>query len=114
MGKLVFWGIILIAIVVMGRRLSAYFLNNAQAQHSVPVLVVEKQTREFMGQTRKQQTEMPAPRVNYYVTFRPLEDADEKEFQVSRPLYEQLQPEQTGILVFQGSRFIAFEPESAQ
>lgn len=111
MGKLVFWLIILIAVVVLGRRLRVYFFNNAQAQHSVRVLVIDKHTREFMGQTRKQQTEMPAPKVNYYVTFRPLEGASEQEFQVSPSLYEQLLPAQTGMLVFQGSRFIAFEPE---
>lgn len=80
MGKLVFWLIILIAIIVLGRRISAYLFNNAQAQHSMPVLVLEKQSREYMGQTHKQQTEMPAARVNYYVTFRPLEDADERSF----------------------------------
>ena len=116
MGKLVFWLIIFIAIIVLGRRVSAYLFNHAQAhaqaKHGVPVWVVEKQSREFMGQTRKQQTEMPAPKVNYYVTFRPLEDASEREFQVSQHIYEQLVPEQTGILTFKGSRFIAFEPDS--
>ena len=111
MGKLVFWAIILIAIMVLGRRLGVYFFNNAQAQRSVSVLVVDKQTREFMGQTRKQHTELPAPKVNYYVIFRPLEGADSQQFQVSQAIYEQLAPEQTGILVFKGSRFIAFEPE---
>lgn len=111
MAKLVFWAIVLIAIMVLGRRLGTYFFNNAQIERSVPVLVVDEQTREFMGQTRKQQTEMPAPRVNYYVTFRPLKSPDPQQFQVSKPIYEQLMPEQTGTLVFKGSRFIAFEPE---
>lgn len=113
MSKIVFWGIILIAIIIIGRRLYAYFHNNAQPQHSVQVLVVDKHTREFMGKTHPRQTELPAPRINYYVTFRPLEDADEREFQISQHLYEQLTPTQTGTLVFRGSRFIAFEPDSA-
>ncbi|MGO4998743.1 DUF2500 domain-containing protein [Oceanisphaera sp. W20_SRM_FM3] len=113
MSKLVFWVIIFIAILVLGRRLSGHFFNDAQTQHSLPVLIAAKQTREFMGLPPQQQTEPPPPRVNYYVTFRPLAGADEKEFQVSRLLYEQLLPEQTGVLVFQGSRFIAFEPDSA-
>lgn len=112
MGKLVFWIIILIAILVLGRRLSGHFFNNAQTQHSLPVLVAAKQAREFMSLTHQQPTELASPRINYYVTFRPLAGADEKEFQVSRLLYEQLLPEQTGVLIFQGSRFIAFEPDS--
>ena len=113
MSKIVFWGIILIAIIIIGRRLYAYFNNSAQPQHSVQVLVVDKHYREFMGQTHPQETELPAPRVNYYVTFRPLEDADEREFQISQHLYEQLEPTQTGTLVFRGSRFIAFEPDGS-
>lgn len=113
MGEFVFWGIMLIATAVMARRLYAHFNNQAQAQHSVAVLVVDKHVREFMGQTRKQHTEPPQPRVQYYVTFRPLEDADERVFRVSQPLYERLMPSQTGTLVFQGSRFIAFELDEA-
>lgn len=113
MGKLVFWLIIFIAIIVLGRRVSAYLFNqtHARAEHGVPVWVVEKQSREFMAQTPQQQTEMPTASVNYYVTFRPLENAGEQEFQVSRHIYEQLYPEQTGILTFKGTRFIAFEPD---
>ncbi len=111
MGKIVFWGIIAIAAVVIGRRLYRYFYNSRQPQHSLAVLVANKHTREFMGRTRKDQTEMPPPRVQYYVTFRPLEGSEEREFRVSQHLYEQLNREETGTLVFQGSRFIAFEPD---
>lgn len=112
MSKIIFWGIILIAIIVIGRRLYTYLHNNAQSERSVAVLVVDKDYREFMGQTHQQQTELPPPKINYYVTFRPLEGADERQFQVSQHLYEQLQPAQTGTLVFKGSRFIAFEMDS--
>lgn len=110
MGKLVFWLIILLAMWVLGRRISTYLFNNAQAQHSTPVLVVTKQTREFMGQTRQQHTELPPPNISYYVTFRPLAGENPKEFKVSKAIYQQLAPEQTGVLVFKGHRFIAFEP----
>lgn len=112
MSKLVLGAIIIIAIVVIGRRLYVHLHNNAQDQTSLSVLVVSKQVREFMGQTHKQHTEMPPPRVNYYVTFRPLDSRDEREFQVNQSLYEQLTPEQKGVLVFQGTRFIAFEPNT--
>ncbi|ART80564.1 DUF2500 family protein [Oceanisphaera avium] len=114
MGRFVFWGIILIAIFVLARRVSSFWFNQRQASHSVAVLVQEKHYREFMGQTHKQQTEPPAPRVNYYVTFRPLEDAPAQEFQVSQLIYEQLEPEQTGTLIIKGTRFIAFEPDANQ
>ena len=112
MSKLVLGAIIAIAIVVIGRRLYAHLHNNAQEQTSLPVLVVSKQVREFMGQTHKQHTEMPPPRINYYVTFRPFDSHDEREFQVSQSLYQQISPEQKGVLVFQGTRFIAFEPHT--
>lgn len=111
MDKIVFWGIIAIAAMVIGRRLYHYFYNNGQPQHSLTVLVASKRTREFMGQTRKEQTEPPPPRVQYYVSFRPLEEGEEREFRVTQHLYEQLEQEQTGTLVFQGRRFIAFEPD---
>lgn len=113
MGKLVFWAIILIAVLVIGPRLRHYLFNQRQPHHSVLVLVQEKQSREFMGQTHKQHTELPPARINYYVTFRPLEDGEPQQFQVSQPIYEQLQPEQTGLLTVKGSRFIAFEPDDS-
>ena len=113
MRRLVFWGIILIAILVIGRRLSRYLFNQSQESHSIPALVEDKQTREFMGQTHNQHTEMPPARVNYYVTFRPLEDGQPQQFKVSQLIYEQLQPEQTGLLTIKGTRFIAFELDDA-
>lgn len=111
MGKLVLGAIIIIAVIVIGRRLYIHLHNNAQDPTRLSVLVVDKKTREFMGQTHKQQTEMPPPRVNHYVTFRPLDSHDEREFQVDASLYEQVTPEQTGILIFQGTRFINFEAQ---
>ncbi|MFP2768900.1 DUF2500 domain-containing protein [Oceanisphaera sp. KMM 10153] len=111
MDKIVFWGIIAIAAMVIGRRLYTYFYNSAQPQHSLAVLVTNKHTRELMGRTRQEETETPPPRINYYVTFRPLEGTNEREFRVTQHLYEQLRMEQTGTLVFRGRRFIAFEPD---
>lgn len=111
MDKIVFWGIIAIAAMVIGQRLYRYFHNSGQPQHSLPVLVANKRTREFMGKTRKEQTEMPPPRVQYYVSFRQQNENEEREFRVTQHLYEQLEQEQTGTLVFQGRRFIAFEPD---
>lgn len=111
MGRMVFWAIIIIAVLVIGRRLYTYFYNQSQPERSIAVLVLDKRYQEFMGQTRRDQTELPPPRVNYYVTFRPLEGDDEREFEVGKPLYEQIQLEQTGTLVFRGHRFIAFVPE---
>ncbi|MDX1266520.1 MAG: DUF2500 domain-containing protein [Oceanisphaera sp.] len=111
MDKIVFWGIVAIAVMVIGQRLYRYFYDSAQPQHSLAVLVASKRTREFMGRTPKEQTEVPPPRVQYYVSFRPLNEDEEREFRVTQHLYEQLEREQTGTLVFQGRRFIAFEPD---
>ncbi|GAA3718267.1 DUF2500 domain-containing protein [Oceanisphaera sediminis] len=111
MDKIVFWGIIAIAAMVIGRRLYTYFYNSGQPRHSLEVMVANKRTREFMGRTRKDPTELPPPRMQYYVTFRPLEGGDEREFRVAQHLYEQLEQEETGTLVFRGRRFIAFEPD---
>lgn len=111
MDKLVLWGIIAVATLVIGRQLYVHLHNNAQAQHSLKVAVASKHTREFMGRTSPQETELPPPRVDYYVRFRPLAGGDEREFRVSEHLFEQLTPQDTGTLVIQGSRFIAFEPD---
>lgn len=111
MDKIVLWGIITIAALVVGRQLYTHFHNSGQPQHSLRVAVAHKYTREYMGRTSKENTELPPPRVNYYVRFRPLAGGDEREFRVSEHLYEQLTRENTGTLVFQGSRFIAFEPD---
>ncbi|MGO2089814.1 MAG: DUF2500 family protein [Oceanisphaera sp.] len=109
MGKLVLGIIIVIAVIVIGRRFYTHLHNNAQEQTHLSVLVIDKHVREFMGQTHKQQTEMPPPRVNYYATFRPLNSHNERVFQISRLLYKQLTLEQKGVLVFQGTRFIDFK-----
>ncbi|MBM7457212.1 hypothetical protein HNR62_003124 [Oceanisphaera litoralis] len=111
MDKIVFWGIIAIAAMVIGRRLYTYFYHSGQPPHSLAVMVAGKRTREFMGRPCKDQTEMPPPSVQYYVSFRPLEGNDEREFRVTQHLYEQLEQEETGTLVFRGRRFIAFEPD---
>lgn len=111
MDKMVFWGIIIIASLVIGRQLYLHFHNNSQLQHSLKVTVAAKQTREFVGRTSKEKTDLPPPRVDYYVSFRPLSGGQEQEFRVSEHIYEQLSPRETGTLVVQGSRFIAFEPD---
>ncbi|OXY81394.1 DUF2500 domain-containing protein [Oceanimonas doudoroffii] len=111
MDTFVLWAIIIIAFVVIGRQLYRRFYDHIQPQHSLKVVITGKQMREFMGRTRQENTEMPPPRVNYYVSFRPQSGGREREFQVSEHLYERLEPDSTGTLVIQGRRFIAFEPD---
>ncbi|ATG75573.1 hypothetical protein AN401_18380 [Zobellella denitrificans] len=111
MDKIVLWGIIAIATLVIGRQLYTHFYNSGQPQHSLKVAVTHRYTKEFMGRTSKEKTELPPPRVDYYVRFRPLAGGNEREFKVSEHLYEQLAEGASGTLVFQGNRFIAFEPD---
>mgnify|MGYP001035147009 CR=1 FL=1 len=111
MDKFVLWGIIVIAFVVIGRRLYQRFYDHTQPEHSIRVVISGKHIKEFMGRTSKEETELPAPRQQFYVSFQVRPGEKEREFQVSEHLYEQLTLNSTGTLVFRGRRFIAFEPD---
>ncbi|WMC10392.1 DUF2500 domain-containing protein [Oceanimonas pelagia] len=111
MDKFVLWAIVIIAFVVLGRQLYRRFYDHIQPQHSLRVVITGKRVRKFMGRTRQEETDLPPPRVSYYVSFRPHSGGREREFRVSEHLYEQLVPNATGTLVIKGRRFIAFEPD---
>ncbi|MCC4264373.1 DUF2500 domain-containing protein [Oceanimonas baumannii] len=110
MDRFVLWGIIIIAFVVVGQRLYRHFYDHIQPEHSLKVVVTGKRIQEFMGRTSKEETELPPPRQQFYVSFSPRHE-QEREFQVSEHLYEQLILNSSGTLVFRGRRFIAFEPD---
>lgn len=111
MDKLVLWGIVVIAFLVLGRRLYQRFYDHTQPEHTIRVTVSGKHIKQFMGRTSKEETELPAQRQQFYVSFRARPGDQEQEFQVSELLYEQLLLNSTGTLVFRGRRFIAFEPD---
>lgn len=111
MDQFVLWGIIAFAIIVIGRRLYVHFYNNRQSHHSLRVRIVGKRRRQYRQRRSSEQTEVVAPKCDYYISFSPLDGGDERAFRVSEHLFEQMHEGSTGVLVIQGSRFIAFESD---
>ncbi|GAA3551402.1 DUF2500 domain-containing protein [Zobellella aerophila] len=111
MDQFVLWGIIAFAVIVLGRRLYVYFHNNRQSHHSLRVRIAGKHKRQYRPRRSNEQTGAVPKKCDYYVSFSPLDGGTEQAFRVSEHLFEQMHEGNTGVLVIQGSRFIAFESD---
>ncbi len=90
-------GGILISII---KGIGTWRKNEQSPRLNVPVVLTSKRNHVSRGGS--------SSHTSYYVTFE-FESKDRTEFKVSEKEYGQLSKDDTGILTFQGTRYLGFE-----
>jgi len=112
----VFIGIIFIFVIgsilfTIFKGIGQWHKNEQSPRLSVPAIIKAKRTDVSRGSNNDNNSLSSSTYTTYYVTFE-FESGDRTEFHVSGKEYGLLSENDTGILNFQGTRFLGFERNS--
>lgn len=97
---------VFIFIVVKG--ISEWSANNNSPRLTVPAAVITKRTRISNNHHHSNEHMHTTSTTSYYVTFQ-FESGDRTEFSLNGSQYGMLAEGDTGMLTFQGTRYLGFE-----
>ncbi|MDE5053323.1 DUF2500 domain-containing protein [Niallia taxi] len=112
----IFIGIIFIFVIgsilfTIFKGIGQWHKNEQSPRLSVPAIIKAKRTDVSRGSNNDNNSLSSSTYTTYYVTFE-FESGDRTEFHVSGKEYGLLSENDTGILNFQGTRFLGFERNS--
>lgn len=100
-------GIIIFAVV---RGIAEWSSNNQSPKLTVPAMIVTKRTNTSHHHHGTDHMHSSSS-TTYYVTFQ-FESGDRSEFSINGSEYGMLVENDTGLLTFQGTRYLGFEREN--
>lgn len=112
----IFIGIIFIFVIgsilfTIFKGIGQWHKNEQSPRLSVPAIIKEKRTDVSRSSNNDNNSLSSSTYTTYYLTFE-FESGDRTEFHVSGKEYGLLSENDTGILNFQGTRFLGFERNS--
>ena len=89
--------------LIIGKNIAQWFKNENSPRLTVPAKIVDRRTQTHHHHSNGHHHHSHT----YHVTFE-VESGDRMELKVSRSEYEELSVGESGMLSFQGSRFLGF------